>query len=44
MKTAINTAIPVARESGITFVIAKQEKYAAMQQNMEAMAGFVKIE
>ena len=44
MKTAINTAIPVARESGIIFDIAKQENYAAMQQNMEAMAGFVKIE
>ena len=44
MKTAINTAIPVARESGIAFVVAKQEKYAYIQQNMEAMAGFVKIE
>ena len=42
MKTAMNTAIPVARASGINFFIAKQEKYAAIQQNIEAIVGFVK--
>ena len=44
MKTAMNTAIPVARASGINFFIAKQEKYAAIQQNIEAIVGFVKTE
>ena len=44
MKTAINTAIPVARESGITFVIAKQEKYAAYGAENFAKASRAAVE
>ena len=44
MKTAINTAIPVARESGIIFDIAKQEKYAAYGAETFAKASRAAVE
>ncbi len=42
--TATGTASAAAADCGKTFAIAKQEKYAAIQQNKAAMTGLVKIE